>query len=100
MKLKKARKITQGIVKRLELAPEAAGCLRVTLIDNTHAYIENHRGVLEYTTRRVVVRAQDVNVTIGGEALTLERFGREDVAVRGSIMQVQYEISGKGADAP
>ena len=98
--MKKARKITQGIVKRLELAPEAAGCLRVTLIDNTHAYIENHRGVLEYNTRRVVVRAKDVSVTISGEALTLDRFGREDVAVRGSIMQVLYETASKGADAP
>ena len=98
--MNKARKITQGIVKRLELAPEAAGCLRVTLIDNTHAYIENHRGVLEYNTRRVVVRAQDVNVTISGEALTLERFGREDVSVRGSIAQVQYENLSKGAEAP
>ena len=98
--MKKVRKITQGIVKRLELAPEAAGCLRVTLIDNTHAYIENHRGVLEYNTRRVVVRAQDMTLIISGEALTLDRFGREDVSVRGSIMQVQYEISGKGADAP
>ena len=98
--MKKARKITQGIAKRLELAPEATGCLRVTLIDNTHAYIENHRGVLEYNTRRVVVRAQDVSVTLSGEALMLERFGREDVAVRGSILQVQYEILSKGADAP
>ena len=98
--MKKTRKIAQNIVKRLELAPEAAGCLRVTLIDNTHAYIENHRGVLEYNTRRVVVRAQDVSVTISGEALTLDRFGREDVAVRGRIMQVQYETADKGADAP
>lgn len=98
--MKKARKIAQGIVKRLELAPEAAGCLRVTLIDNTHAYIENHRGVMEYTTRRVIVRAQDVSVTISGEALTLERFGREDVAVRGGITLVQYEALVKGADAP
>ncbi len=98
--LKKPRKITQNIVKRLQMAPEAAGCLRITLIDNTHAYIENHRGVLEYTTRRVCVRVQQMNVTISGEGLMLERFGREDVAIRGDIRQVQYEIFGEGADTP
>ncbi len=100
MKLKKTQKITQNIIKRLEMAPEAAGCLRVTLLDNTHAYIENHRGVLEYTSRRVSVRTQQMNITITGEGLILDRFGREDVVVRGDIRQLQYEISGKGADAP
>ena len=97
--MKKTHKITQNIVKRLELAPEAAGCLRVTLIDNTHAYIENHRGVLEYTARRVCVRAPQMNVTISGEGLVLDRLGREDVAVSGDIRQVQYETADKGADA-
>ena len=42
--LKKPRKLTQRIVKRLQMAPEAAGCLRITLIDNTHAFVENHQG--------------------------------------------------------
>jgi sporulation protein YqfC len=98
--LKKAHKITQNIVKRLELAPEAAGCLRVTLIDNTHAYVENHRGVLEYNSRRVCIRAQQMSVMISGEGLVLDRFGREDVAVRGDIRQIQYETADKGADTP
>ena len=100
LNLKKARKITQNIVKRLEMAPEAAGCLRVTLLDNTHAFIENHQGVMEYTARRVCIRAQQMNVTVSGEGLMLERFGREDVAIRGDIAQVQYEISGEGGVAP
>jgi sporulation protein YqfC len=82
------------------MAPEAAGCLRVTLLDNTHAYIENHRGVLEYTTRRVCIRAEQMNITVSGESLILDRFGHEDVAIRGDIRQVQYEISGEGAVAP
>ena len=98
--MKKARKLTQNIVKRLEMAPEAAGCLRVTLLDNTHAFIENHQGIVEYTTRRVCIRARQINVTVSGEGLILERLGREDVVIRGDIAQVQYEISGEGAVAP
>lgn len=98
--LKKPRKITQKIAKRLQMAPEAAGCLRITLIDNTHAFIENHRGVLEYTARRVCIRTPQMNVTVSGRGLVLERFGQEDVVVRGDIRQVQYEISGEGESAP
>jgi sporulation protein YqfC len=82
------------------MAPEATGCLRVTLLDNTHAFIENHRGVLEYTARRVCIRTPMMNVTVGGQGLVLERFGRDDVVIRGDIYQVQYEISGEGADTP
>ena len=98
--LKKPRKLTQRIVKRLQMAPEAAGCLRITLIDNTHAFVENHQGVLEYTARRVCIRTPQMNVTISGQGLVLERFGREDVVVRGDIRQLQYEMSGEGDVAP
>jgi hypothetical protein len=41
-----------------------------------------------------------MNVTVSGQGLMLERFGREDVVIRGDIRQVQYEISGEGADTP
>ena len=98
--LKKPHKITQNIAKRLQMAPEAMGCLRVTLLDNTHAFIENHRGVLEYTTRRVCVRTPRMNVTVGGQSLMLERFGRDDVVIRGDIHEVKYEISGEGGGHP
>jgi len=98
--LKKPRKLTQSIVKRLQMAPEAAGCLRITLIDNTHAFIENHQGVLEYTARRVCVRTPQMNVAISGQRLVLERFGREDVVVRGDIRQLQYEMTGEGDLSP
>jgi len=97
---KKPRKITQKIAKRLQMAPEAAGCLRITLIDNTHAFIENHRGVLEYTARRVCVRTPQMLVTVEGQGLMLERFGKEDVVIRGDLRQLQYEISGEGESAP
>lgn len=97
---KKPRKLTQRIAKRLQMAPEAAGCLRITLIDNTHAFVENHQGVLEYTARRVCIRTPQTNVTISGQGLVLERFGREDVVVRGDIRQLQYEMTGEGDVAP
>jgi hypothetical protein len=39
-------------------------------------------------------------VTISGQGLVLERFGREDVVVRGDIRQLQYEVTGEGNVAP
>ena len=90
-KLKKFRELRKRIVQKFELAPEAAGCTRLTLIDNTHACIENHSGIAEYTQKRVCIRTRGLCVVISGKGLMLERFGRENVMVSGEIRSVEYE---------
>ena len=89
--LKKIREVKKRIVQKFELAPEAAGCTRLTLIDNTHACLENHKGIAEYTQKRVCIRAKEHNIVISGSELSLERFGRENVMVCGDIRLIQYE---------
>lgn len=89
--MSKFRNIKKNIVQKFELAPEAVGCLRLTVIDNTHAYIENHKGIVEYSPKRVGISAGAFVIVIGGSGLLLERFGRENVVVSGDIHSVQYE---------
>jgi sporulation protein YqfC len=90
------RSIKKDIVQRAGLAPEAVGCVRLTLIDNTNLYIENHKNVSEYTTRRVGVYAGPFYITVEGAGLELESFGQENVAVKGEIASIKYEISQRG----
>ncbi len=90
--MSKFRDMKKNIVQKFELAPEAVGCLRLTVIDNTHAYIENHKGIVEYTQKRVGISAGGAfAIVISGNNLLLERFGRENVVVTGDIRSVQYE---------
>jgi sporulation protein YqfC len=89
--VKNIREVKKRIVQKFELAPEAAGCTRLTLIDNTHACIENHKGVIEYTQKRVRIKANEHCIVISGSGLVLERFGRENVMVCGEIQTIQYE---------
>lgn len=89
--MKKLREIKKSIVHRFDLAAEAAGCIRLTLIDNTHACIENHKGIMEYTQKKVCVKAAGLNIAISGSGLVLERFGRENVMICGDIQAIQYE---------
>jgi sporulation protein YqfC len=94
---KKISEIKKGIVQRFELAPEAVGCIRLTVIDNTHAYLENYKNVIEYTQKRVSVNAGAYNIVIEGGGLELESFGKENVTVRGAIASIRYEnISRRG----
>ena len=89
--MKKIRELGKHIAGKFELAPEAAGSTRLTLIDNTHACVENHRGIAEYTQKRFCIRSHSLCIIISGSALALERFGRENVMIRGDIRTIQYE---------
>jgi len=89
--LSRLSEIKKGIVQKFELSPEAVGCLRLTIIDNTNVYIENHRGIAEYTQKKVGINGDAFVIVISGGALQLERFGRDNVAISGDIRSVQYE---------
>lgn len=42
------------------------GALRVTLTGNSEAWIENYRGILEYTGERILLAGQDLSGVPGG----------------------------------
>ncbi len=88
--------IKKKLTLKTGLAPEALGCLRVTIIDNTNLFIENYSNVSEYTGRRLGVNTGTFYITIEGEGLELESFGQENVSVRGEITSIKYELSRKG----
>ena len=73
------------------MAPEAAGSVRLTALDDTHARIENYGSVVEYTQKRVCFTTGAFMLIIEGEGLELEALGAENVAVRGRIGCVRYE---------
>lgn len=89
--LSRMREIKKSIVQKFELAPEAVGCLRLTVIDNTNVYIENHKGIVEYTQKRVGISGAAFMILISGGDLHLERFGRDNAAISGDIRMIQYE---------
>ncbi len=84
--------IKKSIVQKFELAPEAVGCLRLTVIDNTNVYIENHKGIAEYTQKCAAINGGAFVIIISGSGLHLERFGRDNAAISGDIRSIQYEI--------
>lgn len=89
--MKKLREIKKYLTQKFELAPEAVGCTRLIIIDNTHIYLENYQSVLEYTQKRVGIHIGTHNLIIEGTGLVLESLGKENMAVSGKIASIQYE---------
>lgn len=56
---------------------------RVTMIGAYQVYIENHRGVLEFTSERLRLRLPAGQLQINGEGLVIRRIIREEVFVEG-----------------
>ena len=67
-----------------------AGALRVTLTGNREAWIENYRGILEYTEQMILLQAKTCQVCFEGTKLSVDYYTNEDMKISGCISAVRY----------
>ncbi len=65
---------------------------RITISGDREIYIENHRGIREYTDAAIRVAAASGGVKINGKSLRIERIRREDILISGVFSNIEYEI--------
>ena len=75
----------------MSLAPEAAGCMRMTLTDDNAVCIENYKSIVEYTQKRVRVHIGAYDILVRGTQLVLQEFGSDIVMICGRISAVEYD---------
>lgn len=63
---------------------------RMTMIGNMQLYIENHRGVKEFSDRMLKLQLTTGCVEIIGQQLVIRTILTEEVMVEGLIEQVKY----------
>ncbi len=66
------------------------GALRVTLTGNCEAWIENYRGILEYTDCTILLQAKTCQVCFEGTGLSVDYYTNEDMKISGCISSVRY----------
>lgn len=66
------------------------GALRVTLTGNSEAWIENYRGILEYTGERILLQAKTYQVCLEGTRLSIDYYTNEDMKISGNISALRY----------
>lgn len=66
------------------------GALRITLTGNAEAWIENYRGILEYTDKMILLQAKTCRVCFEGTKLSIDYYTGEDMKISGCISNVRY----------
>lgn len=66
------------------------GALRVTLTGSTEAWVENYRGLLEYSEQVILLQGKNCQVCFEGTGLTIDYYTNEDMKISGCIQNVRY----------
>ena len=86
---KKNKKET--IIESLQLPKDIMlGALKVTMTGNQEAWIENYKGILEYTGETILLQGKNCQVCFEGHRLSIDYYTNEDMKISGSISCVRY----------
>ena len=85
------KKIKENVVEKLQFPKDVClGALRVTLTGNCEAWIENYRGILEYTEHQILLQGKNCQVCFEGNRLVIDYYTNEDMKISGCICSVRY----------
>lgn len=65
---------------------------RLTISGDKEIYIENHKGILEYTDTEIRISTAMGIVRVCGKNLIIDRIRLEDIVISGCFSRVEYEI--------
>ena len=90
--LHKTKKVQDQFASFLEIPQDALMDLpRITIIGNKQLYLENHRGIIEYTPQRIRVSVAEGQLEISGEDFSLKNIKADEIAVEGKIHGVVFK---------
>ena len=69
-----------------------SGACIVTSYGNRYVYIENYKGIIEYTNEFIRIQGKNCKVLIKGNALSIRYYGDRDMRVDGKIESVNYTV--------
>lgn len=81
----------EAFLESLQLPKDVCmGALRVTLTGNGEAWIENYKGILEYTGQMILLQGKTCQVCFEGSRLSIDYYTNEDMKISGCIQSVRY----------
>ncbi len=82
---------TELIMESLQLPKDILhGDMRITMTGNREAWIENYKGILEYSTESILLQGKNGRVQFEGKRLTIDYYTNEDMKLTGKIMCIKY----------
>jgi sporulation protein YqfC len=85
------RRINQFTAKLLDLPQDVTTDLpRLTMIGNVQLYIENHRGVLHFSSELLKLGLSKGRLEVHGKQLVIRAILAEEVFIEGIIDELKY----------
>ncbi|WP_199618746.1 sporulation protein YqfC [Paenibacillus alkalitolerans] len=85
------RKFTKWTADMLDLPQDVIFDLpRVTMIGNMQLYVENHRGVLQFTGEYLKLALSQGSMEVYGQQLSIRTILPEEMFIEGIIREVKY----------
>ncbi len=81
------------MVESLKLPKDSLlGASIVTLTGNTEAFVENYKGIIEYTSEIILLQGKTCKIEICGKRLSIVYYTNEDMKISGWIERVCYFV--------
>jgi len=68
------------------------GAFILTAVGNRELYIENYKGILEYTSDCIRIQGKNTYIVIAGKKLKIDYYTEEDMLIKGYIISIQYPV--------
>lgn len=95
----KNRRFARPSAPALEWLSDLSGkTARITALGSNALLVENHRGILSYESRRILLASRSGAIEISGENLCLTQVRNDALTVRGRIRHVELPCSGEIGD--
>lgn len=79
------------MVESLKLPKDSMlGASIVTLTGNTDAFVENYKGIIEYTSEMILLQGKNCKIQICGKRLNIVYYTNEDMKINGWIEKICY----------
>lgn len=80
------------LAKALDLPDDIVFDLpRIIMLGNQQLLVENHRGIIEYTSSCIRINLSQGCLCVRGEKLTLGHLQKEQILIEGSVEELKYD---------
>ena len=82
-------KLREQMAERLKLPKDLVmGAAVLTVTGRSEAYIENYRGIIEYTEQKIRLQTKTCQMTLCGERLHIDYYTEDEMKISGEIGEI------------
>lgn len=82
----------KSFVEHLELPKDIVGKASIlTAYGKNEVWIENYKGIIEYTKEMIVIQGKNIRIRVCGTNLVVDYYSNEEMKIVGEIKTIVYE---------